>query len=114
MHLLRDSGGLADAHQQCCAFGTTPHLDDQTSYNIHPTPKVNIEWNLSQPFGTPPYRKKYDKSEFIPLKCNISIPAWLVRGAQDYQLHLQGEGLLTHRRAERLISAACLFSQGAK
>src|SRR5208282_4095639 len=28
--------------------------DDQTSHNIHPLPKVNQEWNKSQPPGTPP------------------------------------------------------------
>jgi hypothetical protein len=45
--------------------------DDQTSHNIHPLPKVNIEWNKSQPPGTPPIKEKYDKPEFIEVKCNI-------------------------------------------
>lgn len=45
--------------------------DDQTSHNIHPLPKVNREWNKSQPPGTPPIEEKYDKAEFIPVKCNI-------------------------------------------
>lgn len=45
--------------------------DDQTSHNIHPLPKVNIEWNKSQPPGTPPIKEKYDKPEFISVKCNI-------------------------------------------
>src|ERR1700683_8840 len=45
--------------------------DDQTSHNIHPLPKINIEWNKSQPPGTPPIKEKYDKPEFIPVKCNI-------------------------------------------
>jgi plastocyanin len=45
--------------------------DDQTSHNIHPLPKVNREWNKSQPPGTPPMLDKYDKPEFIPVKCNI-------------------------------------------
>jgi len=45
--------------------------DDQTSHNIHPLPKVNQEWNKSQPPGTPPISAKYDKPEFIPVKCNI-------------------------------------------
>jgi len=42
--------------------------DDQTSHNIHPQPKINIEWNKSQPPGTPPIKEKYDKPEFIPVK----------------------------------------------
>jgi len=45
--------------------------DDQTSHNIHPLPKINREWNKSQPAGTPPMTDKYDKPEFIPVKCNI-------------------------------------------
>jgi plastocyanin len=44
---------------------------DQTSHNIHPLPKVNREWNKSQPPGSAPITEKYDKPEFIPVKCNI-------------------------------------------
>lgn len=45
--------------------------DDQTSHNIHPLAKVNPEWNKSQPAGSPPIDTKYEKAEFIPVKCNI-------------------------------------------
>ncbi len=45
--------------------------DDQTSHNIHPLAKINREWNKSQPPGTPPIMEKYDKPEFIPVKCNV-------------------------------------------
>lgn len=45
--------------------------EDQTSHNIHPLPKVNREWNKSQPPGSPAITEKYDKAEFIPVKCNI-------------------------------------------
>jgi len=44
---------------------------DQTSHNIHPLPKLNAEWNKSQPSGAPPIDAKFDKEEFIPVKCNI-------------------------------------------
>jgi plastocyanin len=44
---------------------------DQTSHNIHPLAKTNREWNKSQPPGTPPISEKYDKEEFIPVKCNV-------------------------------------------
>jgi plastocyanin len=44
---------------------------DQTSHNIHPLAKVNTEWNKSQPPGTPPISAKYDKPEFISVKCNV-------------------------------------------
>jgi plastocyanin len=45
--------------------------DDQTSHNIHPLAKINQEWNKSQPAGSPPIDTKYEKAEFIPVKCNI-------------------------------------------
>jgi plastocyanin len=45
--------------------------EDQTSHNIHPLAKINREWNKSQPPGTPPLSEKYDKPEFIPVKCNV-------------------------------------------
>ncbi len=45
--------------------------DDQTSHNIHPLAKVNSEWNKSQPAGSPPIDTKWEKPEFIPVKCNI-------------------------------------------
>jgi hypothetical protein len=45
--------------------------DDQTSHNIHPLAKINREWNKSQPPGTPPLSEKFDKEEFIPVKCNV-------------------------------------------
>ncbi len=45
--------------------------EDQTSHNIHPLPKLNREWNKSQPPGTPPISEKYDKAEIFPVKCNV-------------------------------------------
>jgi len=45
--------------------------EDQTSHNVHPLPKLNQEWNKSQPPGTPAISEKYDKAEFIPVKCNV-------------------------------------------
>jgi plastocyanin len=45
--------------------------DDQTSHNIHPLAKENREWNKSQPPGSPPFTEKFEKPEFIPVKCNI-------------------------------------------
>src|SRR6267143_3809679 len=45
--------------------------DDQTSHNIHPLAKINHEWNKSQPPGTPPFSEKFEKPEFIAVKCNV-------------------------------------------
>ena len=82
-----ESGGTAPAEavrydQRGCQY--LPHVlpmqtgqqlqifnDDQTSHNIHPLAKVNPEWNKSQPAGSPPIDTKYEKAEFIPVKCNI-------------------------------------------
>ena len=48
---------------------------DQTSHNIHPTPKPggpNHEWNKSQPPGAPPIDAFWQGEEVaIPVKCNI-------------------------------------------
>ena len=44
---------------------------DQTSHNVHPLAKVNREWNKSQPPGSPAISEKYDKPEFISVKCNV-------------------------------------------
>ena len=34
-------------------------------------PKQNAEWNKSQPPGSPPIDTKWEKPEFIAVKCNI-------------------------------------------
>jgi hypothetical protein len=44
---------------------------DPTQHNIHPTPKVNAEWNQGQPNGAPPLEKTFARAEvLIPIKCN--------------------------------------------
>lgn len=44
---------------------------DSTTHNIHPSPKVNQEWNQMQAQGAPPIEKKFSRSEtLIPVKCN--------------------------------------------
>jgi Carboxypeptidase regulatory-like domain len=47
------------------------YTNDPVAHNIHPMPKVNEEWNKSQPPGSPPIDTKWEKPEFIPVKCNI-------------------------------------------
>jgi plastocyanin len=45
--------------------------DDQTTHNIHPSPKDNKEWNESQPPGAAPLEKSFARQEvMIPVKCN--------------------------------------------
>ena len=44
---------------------------DATTHNIHPMPKDNREWNMSQPPGAAPIEQKFAREEvMIPVKCN--------------------------------------------
>ena len=44
---------------------------DPTQHNVHPTPKVNPEWNQTQPNGAAPIEKTFARAEvLIPVKCN--------------------------------------------
>ena len=44
---------------------------DPAAHNVHPSPKLNNEWNKSQPPGTPPIEAKFTRAEtLIPVKCN--------------------------------------------
>lgn len=45
--------------------------EDQAVHNVHPMPKMNFEWNKSQPPGAPAITEKYEKAEFISVKCNV-------------------------------------------
>jgi plastocyanin len=44
---------------------------DATQHNIHPTPKLNQEWNQTQANGAAPIEKSFGRPEqLIPVKCN--------------------------------------------
>jgi plastocyanin len=44
---------------------------DATQHNVHPTPKLNPEWNQTQANGAPPIEKTFARPEvLIPVKCN--------------------------------------------
>jgi plastocyanin len=44
---------------------------DATQHNIHPTPKLNQEWNQTQANGSAPLEKSFGRPEvLIPVKCN--------------------------------------------
>ena len=46
--------------------------DDPTNHNIHPLPKVNQEWNESQPPKGDSKKKSFARQEvLIPVKCNV-------------------------------------------
>jgi plastocyanin len=68
--------------QKCCRYH--PHVlgimtgqklkiinSDDTTHNIHPTPKDNREWNESQPPKAPALEKSFAREEImLPVKCN--------------------------------------------
>jgi hypothetical protein len=46
--------------------------DDPTNHNIHPLPKINQEWNESQPPKGDPKMRAFAREEImIPVKCNV-------------------------------------------
>jgi len=53
---------------------------DNTTHNIHPMPKVNREWNLSQAPGADAITQSFTRAEVsIPVKCNQHpwMKAWI-------------------------------------
>jgi len=73
----------AEINQKGCMY--TPHVlavqtnqpidiknDDPTNHNIHPLPKINQEWNESQPPKGDTKTKSFPREEvMIPVKCNV-------------------------------------------
>jgi hypothetical protein len=44
---------------------------DQTTHNVHPSPKSNTEWNQGQSAGQAPIIKQFSRPEIlVPVKCN--------------------------------------------
>src|ERR1041384_6726679 len=44
---------------------------DQTTHNIHPTTKLNTEWDQTQSAGQAPFENDFTRAEtLIPVKCN--------------------------------------------
>ncbi len=45
---------------------------DPLTHNIHPQPKMNREWNQSQPEGAPPLERRFVRPEMmVRVKCNV-------------------------------------------
>ncbi len=74
---------------------------DSTAHNIHPLPRENREWNISQAAGADPIIQSFDRPEVkIPVKCNqhpwmkayihvLSHPFFAVTG-EDGAFELRG------------------------
>jgi len=74
--------GSAALDQKGCIY--TPHVvgvrvgqtisisnSDPTTHNIHPLPRVNREWNQSQPPKGAALEKSFPRPEVVPVKCNV-------------------------------------------
>jgi hypothetical protein len=60
---------------------------DPTTHNIHPMPKDNMEWNMSQAPGAAPIEKKFARPEImVPVKCNQHpwMRAWIGVSANPF------------------------------
>jgi hypothetical protein len=61
-------------HPHVLGMTTTMNFEvtnsDQTTHNVHPSPKSNQEWNQSQPSGAAPISAKFMRPEIVPVKCN--------------------------------------------
>ena len=71
--VLDQSGCKYHPHVLGVMAGQTVEIknDDQTTHNIHPTPKDNREWNESQPPAAAPLEKNFAREEImLPVKCN--------------------------------------------
>ena len=71
--VLDQSGCKYHPHVLGVMTGQTVQIknDDQTTHNIHPTPKDNREWNESQPPASAPLEKNFAREEImLPVKCN--------------------------------------------
>jgi plastocyanin len=71
--VLDQSGCKYHPHVLGVMAGQTVQIknDDQTTHNIHPTPKDNREWNESQPPAAAPLEKNFAREEvMLPVKCN--------------------------------------------
>jgi plastocyanin len=71
--VLEQSGCKYHPHVLGVIAGQTVQIknSDQTTHNIHPTPKDNREWNESQPPSSPAIEKNFAREEImLPVKCN--------------------------------------------
>ncbi|MFZ0963540.1 MAG: carboxypeptidase regulatory-like domain-containing protein [Terriglobia bacterium] len=70
---LDQDGCMYKPHVLGIMVGQTLNIvsSDATTHNIHPMPKDNREWNMSQPPGAAPIEQKFAREEvMIPVKCN--------------------------------------------
>ena len=71
--VLDQNGCMYQPHVLGIMAGQTLKIisSDATTHNIHPMPKDNREWNMSQAPGAAPIEQKFARPEImVPVKCN--------------------------------------------
>lgn len=72
--VLNQQGCMYEPHVVALRVGQTLEItnSDPTPHNVHPMPKENSEWNISQPSGAAPLEETFSHAELaIPLVCNV-------------------------------------------
>ncbi len=68
------------------------YTDDPVAHNIHPQPKINSEWNKSQPPGASAIDTKWDKSGVHSGAVQYSsVDARIFRSPEDFPLRRDGQ-----------------------
>ncbi|MGO8790198.1 MAG: carboxypeptidase regulatory-like domain-containing protein, partial [Terriglobia bacterium] len=80
--VLDQDGCMYKPHVLGIMVGQTLKIvsSDATTHNIHPMPKDNREWNMSQAPGAAPIEQKFARPEvMVPVKCNQHpwMRAWI-------------------------------------
>jgi len=80
--VLDQNGCMYKPHVLGIMVGQTLKIisSDPTTHNIHPMPKDNREWNMSQAPGAAPIEQKFARPEImVPVKCNQHpwMRAWI-------------------------------------
>ncbi len=78
---LDQKGCVYDPHVIAVQIGQELEISnsDPASHNVQASSKANPAFNRGQTAGAPPIEVKFDKAEFVPLKCNIHpwMSAWV-------------------------------------
>jgi plastocyanin len=72
--VMDQQGCMYEPHVVALRVGQTLEItnSDPTPHNVHPMPKENSEWNISQPAGASPLEETFSRAELaIPLVCNV-------------------------------------------
>jgi len=86
---LDQTGCVYKPHVLGLMVGQTLEISssDPTTHNVHPLPKLNPEWNQSQPPGAAPLRRRFNHPEImISVECNRHPWMWAYLGVTSNPL----------------------------